>query len=88
MFADDTNVYLTINFLSDFETLQNDLNKLEKWEKDWSMEFNAESVKLFIFQKKKKKEKKKKVLLFFHTNYKLHNVALKTIEIFKYLVSP
>ena len=44
LFADDTIVYLTINSPSDPDILQNDLHKLEKWEKDWSMEFNAEKM--------------------------------------------
>ena len=44
LFADDTIVYLTINSPSDPDILQNDLHKLEKWEKDWSTEFNAEKM--------------------------------------------
>ena len=45
-FADDTILYLTINSKSDPETLQNDLNTLEKWEEDWSMEFNADKCEV------------------------------------------
>ena len=40
LFADDTAVYLTINSKTDCQTLQQDLYKLEIWEKDWEMEFN------------------------------------------------
>ena len=41
LFADNTAVYLTINSKADCQTLQQDLHKLEIWEKDWEMELNA-----------------------------------------------
>ncbi|MCG8034729.1 MAG: reverse transcriptase family protein [Candidatus Thiodiazotropha taylori] len=76
LFADDTIVYLTIKSPSDPEILQNDLHKLEKWEKDWSMEFNPEKCEVI------RVSKKKNPILF---PYKLHNVELKMTENAKYL---
>ena len=40
LFADDTAMYLCISSLSEANILQEDLLKLEKWEKDWDMNFN------------------------------------------------
>ena len=46
LFADDTVIYLTIDSNHDSENLQNDLAKLEQWEKDWSMEFNPDKCEV------------------------------------------
>ena len=40
LFADDTAMYLCISSLSEANTLQEDLCKLEQWEEDWDMNFN------------------------------------------------
>ena len=40
LFADDTVVYLPVTSKDDFQTLQQDLQKLEKWEKTLEMHFN------------------------------------------------
>ena len=40
LFVDDTAMYLAISSLSDASILQDDLSKLEQWEKSWDMNFN------------------------------------------------
>ena len=76
LFADDTVVYLTINSIHDSETLQQDLCKLEQWEKTWSMEFNPDKCEVIRISKKRK-----------ITNfpYKLHRKELKSTKNAKYL---
>ena len=46
LFADDTAVYLTVEGQADSKKLQEDLNVLQDWEKEWDMEFNHQSVRL------------------------------------------
>ena len=41
MFADDTKVYRRIQTRSDCQELQNDLNRLAAWSKQWLLNFNA-----------------------------------------------
>ena len=41
LFADDCLLYRTINDSNDSLSLQNDLNALSKWERDWQMTFNV-----------------------------------------------
>ena len=55
LFADDTIVYLTINSPSDPATVQTDLHKLEKWESNWSLEFNPEKCVMIKTEKPKRK---------------------------------
>ena len=40
MFADDLKIYRTIHDLNDSLMLQNDLNILAAWSKDWLLKFN------------------------------------------------
>ena len=40
LFADDTAIYITINNHSDSDTLQQDLDTLQTWERLWDMDFN------------------------------------------------
>ena len=40
LFPDDTALFLCTSSLSEANTLQEDLCKLEKWEEDWDMNFN------------------------------------------------
>ena len=44
LFADDT-TYLTISNQSDCQALQRDLSKLELWEREWLVAFNADYVR-------------------------------------------
>jgi hypothetical protein len=76
LFADDTIVYLTIKSTQDAQTLQNDLNNLENWESDWSMEFNPDKCEVFSISRKKHQ------VTF---PYNLHCRQLKSTEAAKYL---
>ena len=40
LFADDTAIYLTVDSKNNCKTLQQDLQKLEAWEKNWELDFN------------------------------------------------
>jgi len=53
LLADDTIVYLTITSDIDSVTLQNDLNKLAKWEKRWKMSFHPETCNVLTIRRKK-----------------------------------
>ena len=76
LFADDTVIYLTIDSNHDSENLQNDLAKLEQWEKDWSMEFNPDKCEVLRITRNENITK---------FPYKLHNIELKSSHHSKYL---
>ena len=40
LFADDTAVYMAVQGQEDTGIIQNDLNILQEWEKEWDMEVN------------------------------------------------
>jgi len=76
LFADDTAVYLTINNMHDCHTLQEDLDKLMKWEHLWDMEFNPSKCQVLNITRNKSK---------FSFNYRLHGQILETVDNAKYL---
>jgi len=76
LFADDTIVYLTVKSSSDAQILQNDLHSLEKWERDWSMEFNPDKCEVLRITRKRKP------VVF---PYTLHDKELKSTDTAKYL---
>ena len=45
IFADDTKIYRTISNVDDSNSLQRDLDKLEKWSETWQLRFNATKCK-------------------------------------------
>jgi hypothetical protein len=53
LFADDTIVYLTITSDIDSVSLQDDLNKLAKWEERWKMSFHPEKCNVLTVSRKK-----------------------------------
>ena len=53
LFADDTIVYLTMTSEDDCEKLQEDLHALERWEKDWLMEFHPDKCSVMRVTRKK-----------------------------------
>ena len=55
LFADDTLVYRVIESDQDYQTLQNDLNKLTEWAKLWGMEFNVDKCYVMHIMSKYKK---------------------------------
>ena len=67
LFAGDTIVYFTIDAKSDPQILQNDLHTLEKWEENWSMEFNADKCEVIRISKKK-------ILPFIPINFIIQNL--------------
>ena len=76
LFADDTAIYLAISSLSDAKILQDDLSKLEQWEKSWGMNFNpAKRQVLHVIRLKTSIPSK---------NF-LHNTELETATAAKYL---
>ena len=76
LFADDTAVYLTLNSVEDSETLQNDLQLLEKWEEDWDMEFNPSKCQVVHVTRLQNP---------FPSQYFLHNTLLQAVTSAKYL---
>ena len=69
-------LYLTINSPSDPEIPQAGLQKLEKWQSNWSMEFKPDKCEVIRLAKRKK------AIMF---PYKLHNIELKSAETDTYL---
>ena len=46
MFADDTKVCCTVNSVEDGQGLQNDLDSLQNWSKQWLLHFNSSKYKV------------------------------------------
>ena len=76
LFADDGLLYRTINNIKDSEALQTDLNLLQKWEKEWKMEFHPQKCQLLRVSNKQNK------ILY---NYKIHNIPIIETSSAKYL---
>ena len=75
LFADDTIIYITIN-ANDSNSLQDDLCKLECWEKKWLMSFHPNKCEVMTIT-----NKKTPLLI----NYYLHGQCLKRTSKAKYL---
>ena len=54
LFADDTIVYLTITSDTDADNLQEDLDKLAKWEGKWKMAFHPDKCNVLTITRKRK----------------------------------
>ena len=76
LFADDSLLYMTIRSQADTEILQNDLKKLEHWEKKWLMEFNTDKCHVLRVTHKQNP--------IIH-DYTLHGKVLETVNSAKYL---
>ena len=76
LFADDTAVYLTVTSKDDSHTLQQDLIKLEHWEKTWEMHFNSSKYQVMHICKSPNPIK---------TQYVLHGQVLEAVEHVKYM---
>ena len=48
-FADDTKIFGKVKTLEQHSQLQNDLNALLQWSKDWQMLFNVDKCKVMHF---------------------------------------
>lgn len=53
LFADDCIIYKEINSITDCTILQNDLNKLQKWQQTWLMKFNIEKCNIIHITNRK-----------------------------------
>ena len=49
LFADDTKLSYKVSNAEDAQLLQEDLNTLSKWSKDWLLEFNAEKCHVITY---------------------------------------
>lgn len=76
LFADDSFLYRIILNQNDAITLQNDLDKLQLWEEEWSMEFHPKKCKVLRITNKRKP---------IISNYKIHDEELETVDKAKYL---
>lgn len=76
LFADDAYLYKVIKCLKDTEELQQDLDKLVLWEKNWSMQFHPDKCYVLRVTNKRK---------IVENTYKIHNQELKVVEKAKYL---
>ena len=53
LFADDAIVHRTISTTSDCQTLQEDLDIVSNWQKNWLMEFNANKSEVLTVTNKR-----------------------------------
>ena len=70
LFADDTILYRKIVSPQDSQTLQEDLDRLVKWEQDWLMEFHPSKCQVIRVTRSKKPKL---------NNYYLHNHKKSTV---------
>ena len=76
LFADDSLLYRTILSKEDQTILQEDLRRLQEWERKWQMQFNADNCEELRITKKKNPT---------ICNYSLHDQHLQTVKQVKYL---
>ncbi|MCG8075849.1 MAG: reverse transcriptase family protein, partial [Candidatus Thiodiazotropha taylori] len=76
LFADDSLLYKEINTPADAEALQEDLNKLQEWERLWLMEFNADKCEVLRISNKRTN---------INATYSIHGQTLQMTKKAKYL---
>ena len=76
LFADDSLLYRTIQSEEDTDILQQDLNKLQSWEKENKMEFHPQKCQVLRITNKKRK---------ICSTYTIHDTILGETEKAKYL---
>ena len=76
LFADDSILYRSISNTDDARKLQQDLENLQTWEKDWQMEFHPKKCQVLNITNKKKPVK---------FTYTIHGHVLETVKSAKYL---
>ena len=76
LFADDSLVYRIIRSKEDQTLLQQDLDKLQKWEHDWLMQFNADKCEVIRITNKRNP---------LAHDYDIHGTKLQTVKNAKYL---
>ena len=77
LFADDCLLYRNINATADADKLQDDIDRLQKLEADWLMDFNPDKCEIIRITNRRKK----KVV----SCYSIHGKALKEVTGAKYL---
>lgn len=77
LFADDALMYRTINNPDDASKLQEDLDKLQRWEDMWQMAFNPDKCEVLRLTQKKNN--------IIRHNYTIHGHTLQTVDQAKYL---
>ena len=76
LFADDCLLYRVISTQEDAASLQEDLDHLQEWERDWQMVFNPDKCEHIRITNKRK---------IVQTSYKIHGQVLKETNKAKYL---
>ncbi len=76
LFADDCVLYRAVSSEADCNALQDDLARLENWEQQWCMNFNASKCNAISITRKHKK---------LSHNYSLHNEILDRVNSATYL---
>ena len=76
LFADDTLLYLAVEWQSDTNSLQKDLYELENWENRWLMEFNTDKCQVLRVTRKRDP---------LYHEYTLHGKILESVDSAKYL---
>ena len=71
LFADDSMISRNIRTEKDAQLLQDDLDRLQEWEKKWMMEFNPDKCESISVTNKKKP---------IRYDYKIHGKTLKNVE--------
>ena len=76
LFADDCMLYRTINSEADTKTLQEDLDNLQGWERDWMMSFNPDKCEVIRITNKRR---------IINSQYTIHGQQLQETNQAKYL---
>ena len=76
LFADDSLLYRKIRTQQDTTVLQDDLDRLQQWEKDWQMSFNPSKCEVVRITRKRNPIK---------ANYQIHGHDLSVVTSGKYL---
>jgi len=76
MFADDCLLYCDVHSMEETKKLQDDLDSLHAWERDWLMELNPSKCEAITFMKKTKPV---------YTRNTLHDQTLATVSSARHL---
>ena len=76
LFADDSLLYRKIRSIENTKTLQDDLDNLQKWKRDWGMTFNPSKCEVIRITRRRNS---------IHANYNIHGQQLSIVESGKYL---
>ena len=71
LFADDTALYLTVQGQADSKKLQNDLDILQEWEREWDMEFNPSKCQVVHITRSRRP---------INTSFSMHGQVLDSVD--------